>query len=81
MRIYWKLRHWIRERRYPPVVVIDRAGQATARPQVMVSIRGVNGSMTVGAWVSNDQNEALASLFGDSLSHIAGLRLIDERTR
>lgn len=81
MRIYWKLRHWIRERRNPPVVVIDRSGQATARPQVMVSVQSVNGSMTVDAWVSNDQNEALATMFGESLAHITGLRLIDLRTR
>lgn len=77
---YWYvLRHKWRKFRNPPVVLIERFGQRTSRPQVIVSVHGVGGSQTVYAWVDDVQGNACATMYGQGLADIMQRRLIDYR--
>lgn len=75
----YRLRLWWRRVRNPPIVEIWHAGQATPRPQVLVSVRGMYGSQTVYTWDANDQGEACATMYGKGLADIMQRRLVDRR--
>lgn len=79
-RLYYRLQHAWRCWRYPPVVVICHAGQATPRPQVHVSVEGINGLQGVYTWDADAQGEACATMYGKGLAEIMQRRLIDKRT-
>lgn len=73
------LRHRWRCFRHPPAVVISRSGQLTPRPQVHVSIHGMNGLHGIFTFDADGQGEASATMYGKSLAHVAQMRLVDER--
>lgn len=68
----------------PPVVSVkvEIFGSQTLRPQVCLSLSGVNqrcsGSMTVEAWRLTTRNLAMANLRGQSMADILGVPFTPE---
>lgn len=76
---YWRFRHWLRRVRHPPVVVISYGGQLTKRPQVHVSVSGINGLQGVYTWDADTAGNAKATMYGEGLAKIMQRRIVDER--
>jgi hypothetical protein len=78
-RPYYSLRHWLRSKYRPPVVVISYGGQRTPRPQVHVSVAGINGLQGVYTWDADSIGNAKATMYGEGLARIMQRRIVDER--
>lgn len=78
-RPYYRFRHWFRRIQCPPVVVISYGGQLTPRPQVHVSVSGINGLQGVYCWDADSVGNAKATMYGEGLAKIMQRRLFDER--
>jgi hypothetical protein len=72
-------RAWLHFRR-PALVTISRWGELTPRPQVSVCVQSERGSQSAYTFDANDQGEASATMYGRTLAHILGVRLIDQRS-
>lgn len=61
----------IRTRR--PIIVLNRWGQLTDRPQVSVGMHSPTGMMSLATENDTDQGRAKVKMFANTLSHITGI--------
>lgn len=74
-----RIREWWWQFRNPPYVEISHYAQATPRPRVSVSVVGPNGLQGVYDFSADEQGEASATMYGNSLARIVRRRLVDRR--